>query len=63
MHAGACNLKQVTSPTGAGWALEAVLSAADYTQHPSRTVRGAFLALLRDAWQTRPAMHVRPSQA
>ena len=44
-----------------GWALGAVLSAADFTLHASKTVRGALFALLRDAWQTRPAMHVSPA--
>ncbi len=43
----------------AGWALELVLGAADFAAHPSRTARGHFFALLRDAWQTRPAMQVR----
>ena len=45
-----------------GWALEAVLLAADFTQHASKTVRGAFFAMLRDAWQMRPAMHVSAAQ-
>ena len=54
--------KETEAPVGAGWALDLVLGAADFASHPSRTVRGHFLTLLRDAWQTRPAMHVRTVQ-
>ena len=47
------------APLVTGWALELVLTAADFTQHPSKTVRSHFFTVLRDAWQTRPAMQVR----
>lgn len=40
------------------WALDLVLAATDFTQHPSKTVRSNFFTLLRDAWQTRPALQV-----
>ncbi len=39
--------------------MELVLTAADFTQHPSKTLRLHFFTVLRDAWQIRPAMHVR----
>ena len=43
---------------GAGWVLDILLGAVDFTRSPSKTVRLCLFSILRDAWQLRPSLQV-----
>ena len=42
----------------AGWVLDILLGAVDFTRCPSKTVRQHLFGILRDAWQLRPSLQV-----